>query len=293
MRKKTAPWVHGFDSNRLILDYSRYIVTPDFMLVPEGQSREDSEKQFRYADAVYDHLQKTCPFCHVKCKEVWNVRRDSEFDQGMEEGCQVYHFCWSCGSCGWWCYAHEVVRNGDYQRRVRVALLHSFDVDSSQLPLEVLRREISRRPDVLHSIHPKKFEEFAASVLSDFLDVEVFVVGRSGDGGIDLVYMDGEVPMAVQVKRREKPGSVEQVKLVREFLGALLLSGFRQGSIITTASRFSRGAKEAACLASQEKIVDEFDLIDRDRFLSMFRFAHNSADLPWQVGIRDMLRYFE
>jgi hypothetical protein len=33
------------------------------------------------------------------------------------------------------------------------------------------------------------------------------VIGRPGDGGIDIVFVNGEHPFAVQVKRRESPES--------------------------------------------------------------------------------------
>lgn len=45
-------------------------------------------------------------------------------------------------------------------------------------------------------------EELVASVFRDFYECEVEVVGKSNDGGVDVIVIDSDNPIMVQVKRR-------------------------------------------------------------------------------------------
>jgi restriction endonuclease Mrr len=165
-----------------------------------------------------------------------------------------------------------------------VTLLREFKIEDASLPLATLARELYTRPKIIHDIHPKKLEVLVAAVLADFFDVEVSVVGRTGDGGIDLVYLDGNIPCAVQVKRRQAAESKEQVSVVREFLGACVLKGFKVGKVVTTASGFTRGANTASREAVQKGILESFELISRERFLDLFRYRRGSYRYPWTAS---------
>jgi hypothetical protein len=72
---------------------------------------------------------------------------------------------------------------------------------------EAARTELRARPTILREIHPERLEALVADVLRDHFCAEVEVIDRPGDGGIDLVFVNGEHPFAVQVKRRESPES--------------------------------------------------------------------------------------
>lgn len=134
-------------------------------------------------------------------------------------------------------------------------MLRKFDISDGQLPLELLKKELVKRPRIVYDIHSKKFEELVGSVFSDFYETTVRLIGRRGDKGIDLIYLDGPNPIALQVKRRQDPHKVEQVALVREFLGAMLTEGFNHGTIVTTAQRFSKGSYETRDKAVGKGVV--------------------------------------
>jgi HJR/Mrr/RecB family endonuclease len=86
---------------------------------------------------------------------------------------------------------------------------------------------------------------------------------------------------AVQVKRRESPEAKEGASLVREFLGACVLSGHRNAKIVTTAGDYTEGAKVTAQKAIQCLAVDSYDLIARDRFIELFRYTSLAYKYPW------------
>jgi hypothetical protein len=110
--------------------------------------------------------------------------------------------------------------------------------------------------------------------------------GRSGDGGIDLILVLSDAPLAVQVKRRTKPGSVESVEAVRLFLAAMQIRGVTGGLFVTTADHFSRQAHNVAAQAVTLGLVSRFDLIDRHKFFTMIG-AIRSDGVPaeWQHHI--------
>jgi restriction system protein len=101
---------------------------------------------------------------------------------------------------------------------------------------------------------------------------EVKRCGRTGDGGIDLLIINCDTPIAVQVRRRMTSQKVETVYPVREFLGACLLKGHRELIYVTTA-RFSRGAANAANEAVKVELVRKYDLVDGEQFMSMLNLA--------------------
>lgn len=128
-------------------------------------------------------------------------------------------------------------------------------------------------------------EELVASVMSDFLGAcEAKLCGRPADGGIDieLYFVASDTPIAVQVKRRSDPTSIEAVAGVREFLAAIQLQGISRGVFVTTADHFSEPAQQAAKGAITLDLVKQYDLIDRDQFVEMLRDTSPAANAsPW------------
>lgn len=227
------------------------------------------------------HKDRQCPYCKTKTLKVFDACLPTgDNDPGEFRIVDI----WACLNCGWWYDKFAIIDfffAGWERLRRRVRYLRQFSIDSESLPLETLSRELLGHPKVIHAINPKRLEALAAAVLADFFEAEVTVIGRSGDGGIDLVYVDTETPFAIQVKRRERSGHREGVSLVREFLGACLLAGHKNACILTTAEGFTKGAHSAAEDAVRMKLVNSFDLIARDRFLGLFRYTHLANIYPW------------
>ncbi len=231
--------------------------------------------------SLWDRFRLTmlCPYCHRPTTRALSIWRqvDEEFPNSQNVGVNV------CPNCGWWSYKRMNFEEPGWSHEIRsMGILRTFDASDHRLPLETLRIELARRPGILYDIHSTKFESLVASIVGDFFDTEVTVVGRTNDGGVDLIYLDADKPVAIQVKRRERPEKAEEVALVREFLGAMLLQGFTKGKIVTTAGRFSKGSYSARDRALSLGLLEQFELIDVTRFLGMFRFNQsNCSKHPW------------
>ena len=195
-----------------------------------------------------------------------------------EEPCFLYfiHEYWVCPQCGWWILNEG---KGETQplekgiRQIRFGLLKSFKEQDINLPLSVLENELNKRKEILYHIHPSKFEQLVSSILSDFFNCDVEICGKTGDGGIDLIVVNKDKPIAVQVKRRTKPESVELVSEIREFLAAAMLSDFRSAIFVSTASRFSREAQKTAQKAQQKGLIQKFELFDMNKFLEIYKIT--------------------
>ncbi|UDF14745.1 restriction endonuclease [Antiquaquibacter oligotrophicus] len=127
---------------------------------------------------------------------------------------------------------------------------------------------------------PHVLERLVRDVLRDHLDCDVVHVGRSGDGGIDLLIVDADRPRAVQVKRRSR-NRAESVSQIREFLGALLLGGHMKGIFVTTAPAFSRDSIRAADAARRLALVSEIELVDGGALQEIIR-ASTTLSEPWE-----------
>jgi hypothetical protein len=220
-----------------------------------------------------------CPNCERSAKA--SVTHDSEELNADDPVTSRYYLDtkYECETCGWWSSESSESTGSDSVeswvewKTITYAVLKALGASAKDLPLQVLERALTNRPNLLYSIHDRKFEEFVASVLNDFYPgCEVALCGRSGDQGIDLVVVVCDAPIAVQVRRRMSPDNVETVYPVREFLGAALLRGFRELIYVTT-SHFTRGAIAAADAAVARELVSRYQLIDADRLRGMFNLA--------------------
>lgn len=104
---------------------------------------------------------------------------------------------------------------------------------------------ISRDPNLMHALSPRRFEELIAS-LFEKEGYEVTLTPTSRDGGIDI-YVAKKDALAsllflVQCKRNALDNPV-QVKLIRELYG-VVEEHRATGGILATTSVFTKGAKE-------------------------------------------------
>ena len=157
-----------------------------------------------------------------------------------------------------------------------------FNIDDKNLPIDVLTSELQKRTDLLYHIDPYKLEELSQSILKGIYDCQVHHVGKTGDGGIDLIVLDGDEPILVQIKRRQNPNHVELVKNVREFVGTLFIEGKRRGIYISTADKFSKGSKETADKLLRQRKLDYFELIDYQKLCSLIKTSTSSNNI-WQT----------
>ncbi len=194
----------------------------------------------------------------------------------------------ACVHCGWWQMEKtNDVPSGGSLFGVLSATLHSYDIDSNEAPIRALRRYLEAHSEAIHSISPRKMEELTQSVLKDFFQCEVLHVGHSHDRGIDLLVVNSEYTFPIQIKRRSHPNATESVKTVREMFGVMYRDGYRRAAVVTSAKRYSREAKREVDEVLSTGRCDQFQLIDRDSFLSILAGASSRVLPCWRHALPD------
>jgi hypothetical protein len=156
----------------------------------------------------------------------------------------------SCDTCGWWRIFHGTLSGADSNVAYdfTVAEAKRYDVAAMEVPIDSLRRHLLGEPTDLARVHPHVLERLIGDCLAaEFAPCEVIHLGRTGDGGIDLLLVESDrEPVLVQVKRRADVAGSEGINVVRELNGVLFREGFARGMVVTTANRYTRGARAEA-----------------------------------------------
>lgn len=230
-----------------------------------------------------------CPFCAKDASVIHNKNTSFYYEFGPRR--DMTEDVWQC-SCGWWqiryfSYMEDEPEYGeqeykDWQSIIHSAQLRKFDIGAKDIPIDILRSYLCQHENKIYNINDKKMEELVASVFREHFDCEVRIVGKSHDGGVDLLMIDGKEQTAVQVKRRESPNKTESVKEVRDFLGATLISDSTKSIFVTTADHFSRDAINTRDKIIEKKFVQSFDLLDYRSFMDMLQLHTENPTLIWQ-----------
>lgn len=188
---------------------------------------------------------------------------------------------YACEGCGWWFVIDDL--NDDY---IDAKYWHSFlkSISPKKLPIENLMYELNHTKSLIYNISPLQFEKLVREILINHLNCSVEHVGRSYDGGIDLLIIESENSIIpVQVKRRNRPNKIESVCVLREFLGAFFIKGYKKAKFVTTADKYSTTAKKYADSCVSSKVLDEFELIDYNRLIEIFEFNKVPSKFrPWR-----------
>lgn len=268
----------------MILDYSEY----DKQYGAYGLNSFESKNR----DLFYNK-RGWCPFCQKEIPSVFNssgldIKRLK--DVSFEESEKV----WECDTCGWWEYSFYSYMEDqqlyqqfkDWEIKINSAILKKFELTSKEVPINILRKYISKNNDKIYNINDKKMEELVASVFKDHYNCDVRLVGKSHDGGIDLILIESEKSTIVQVKRRTVAEKVESVKEIRDLLGATLLAESRNCIFVTTANHFSKDSIKAKQLAISKEIVDTFELYDFNGFMKLMDLYKKDEDKAWKKLIQ-------
>jgi hypothetical protein len=143
---------------------------------------------------------------------------------------------------------------------------------------------LRRRPDYFHDIAPRLLERFVADVFkANYRECEVLHVGKSGDWGVDVIFVDAsQKEWLIQVKRRTRPDSSEPFSTVQALAGTLTIHGKLHGIVVSTADHFSAQACQAAKrLAKQRYRVKLYDRGILNRMISPVL-----PSTPWASALR-------
>ena len=179
-----------------------------------------------------------------------------------------------CQDCGWWepsyTFTSDDVDEGLRATSLEVtrAVLREYNLNSNEIPIDILNNYIKKNPSRLYGINDKKMEELTGAVFKDFYDCEIL--------------LDGEKQTFIQVKRRTCEDKVEPVSSIRDLLGASMLDGANSCIFVTTADHFSKPAQKAAIKAEEKGLVEKFELIDYSRFVEMLKLQKFTLPNIWE-----------
>lgn len=104
-----------------------------------------------------------CPFCNSEARIVFKysgVDIERLKDVSFEEVEKV----WKCDKCGWWQHSFysymesydEPFEYKDWHEEVNSAILRSFDIDSKEIPIDILREYITKNHEKIYNINDKR-----------------------------------------------------------------------------------------------------------------------------------------
>lgn len=266
----------------MILDYSQYI----------SVSGEEGIVNFKSVENTMDNVNKKlgyCPFCKTKINNriYYTENNKISWCRAVE-----YESVNQCPKCGWWEHKYTF-SSDDIDEGVRAtsvelsqAVLRRYDDNSKTIPIEVLNKYITENPDKIYGINDRKMEELVACVFKDFHDCEIKLVGKSHDGGKDLILIDGEEKTFVQVKRRTQASKVEPVSSIRDLIGASIIEDAKACIFVSTADHFSRNAVNVAEKVVRDNKFDSFELIDYHRFVDMLNLKRDKMPNEWEKVLK-------
>jgi hypothetical protein len=246
-----------------------------------GEVSEQLNEQMNISDV----LASECPYCKVRLlKRSLDDRDWEDEDEGRLD--KAYTLAW-CGRCAHWEFsAYEGTRHcmGNVTQLIANSVAQRFDPSLPEGLVGEMAQQLRRHPKLWHEIAPRRLETLVAEIFkANFRHVDVVHLGRPGDGGVDVLFIDDEATRwLVQVKRRENARTTEGFSTLQSLLGTLLLEGDRHGIVVTTADSFSHYAKRKQSVADARGYTVE--LIDRatlDRLLGPL-----IPDRPWTALVR-------
>ena len=224
-----------------------------------------------------DVTRSECAYCDTR---LVTPRLDYETRAAPDEARYAALRVKCCPMCGWWTVSRDSTHRigpcgtlGDtsHESFGSSGVLRNLSLVDQSIPLDAVRKYLAARYDARFEIDPAKLETVVASVYSD-LGYTAVAVGRSGDGGIDVMLEDSSGGrIGVQVKRNR--GKIE-AEAIRAFTGSLYLKDILSGIFVTT-SVYTRGARETAAEAGDRRIPIE--LIDAQRFYQELGLAQRAA----------------
>lgn len=269
----------------MILDYSEYIIR-------EGSRGIINYKLEEKNIDIFYSEKGICPFCKVKIEnEVFE--KSLRGDPYLFEGSFIeWETVIECPICGWWEHVYEnssdAISEGVRfsELKIHTSILRKYNNSSKSIPIEALNKYIKKNPEKIYNIHHKKMEQLTQSIFREYYSCDVELVGKSHDGGKDLILINNDEPTIIQVKRRTKKDMAEPVSSIRELLGATLLHESKSCIFVTTADHFSKMAIKEANKAKELNLVEKFELVDYHRFIDMLQLEKVRNENVWEKLIR-------
>lgn len=287
---ESLEWNHTFDAELATGINSKYVKLPKGFDKLSQQIASNYLKTYNYFyNPSNGHtLLNTCPYCSGLL-EKQQLLSEIKYEPSQSSGWHSYKkYVTFCIACGWWfkeineSLVDHLTQNSQCCHVVHEAIIRKYSLDDKLIPEDTLRKYLLSHPQNLHSIHPESFEKLVAAVYRDYYDCEVRHVGGPNDHGVDVFAIICNEPFLIQVKRRASSTSIESVRTVREFIGTLVEHGASRGHIVTTASAFSRNAKELSSCPNVTRSFVELQLKSIKDVLNMLEITKEALTETWQ-----------
>ena len=271
----------------MILDYSDYVREQGSSGIVNYVSTETGKNLFNH--------EAFCPFCKKHIKEKVYYKEKKDYPEWLFGSFDQNETVVQCPTCGWWEYRYknssdaiiDGIRASDTE--FCSAIVKKYDDASVEVPLNALREQLLRTPDIIYRIDAHKMEDLVRSVFSDFYPgCKVFSFGKTRDGGRDGVIVDDHgKQILLQVKRRTNADSTEGIGALRELMGVAILEDNLKGCVfVSTADHYSRDAKEYAEKIIEKRCVEVFDLYDCGEFLKLTNMTRDQLPNAWEGLIK-------
>lgn len=191
-------------NKELILNYCDYYIFKN----QYGMNSPNSKHENYYGTLGW------CPFCSKDATRLFKKLDSFTYDFGPWR--EIHETVWQC-DCGWWqldfySYMEDEFQYKDWDKTVYSSELIKFFIGDKDIPIKILRSYLEKHEEKVYQINSKKMEELVASVFREHFQCEVKEVGKSHDGGVDLIMIESDKPTIIQVKRRKSPSRTEAVK---------------------------------------------------------------------------------
>ena len=234
------------------------VAPEDWIVNGKSASKED---YYYLSKVIGEHSCSLCPYCENRLAPAEISAEGNGFNEYLKHdeyaNSFLDHALFICRSCGFWKGSFSKSRGsfGMISHAFGAGVKRVFPINAPDPPMAEMTEYLRRRPELLTDINATVFEKFVGEIFRlNWGHVDVIHVGKTNDGGIDLILIVAEdVRWLVQCKRRQSLKATEGVRTVRELLGSLLAEGEMRGIVVSTADHFSFEAKK---LAKKENLVD-------------------------------------
>lgn len=267
----------------MILDYNDYVIEKAHQGVVNYVLTESNLPLFSH--------KSVCPFCHTPISHSVYHKSKHDYPDWLFGSFEQWEEVVQCADCGWWEYKYQnssdAVVDGISASDLEYssAILRRYDNSSCDVPIDALRQQLLKTPDIIYSINPHKMEELVRSVFSDFYpSCKVYSFGKTRDGGKDGILVDDNGnQILLQIKRRENPKATEGVTALRELMGVSLLYDNVKGCIfVSTADHYSPDAVKYANEIENRRKVEMFELVDCQEFLRRVDLTKDNLPNAWE-----------
>lgn len=196
-----------------------------------------------------------------------------------------------CEACGWWSVFKTFIDGDeDYApitTKVYFSILKKYKISDKNPTLEFLDRELRKNPSAIEKMNKTAFEKYMQDILQEHYGKRVYHVGRSNDGGIDLLMIENSERTLVQVKNRMLHKS-EGSPVVRDLMGAMLQKNTFNGLILSTGRHFTPQAWKTAKEALGHGKVQKIEFKNCTQILEMIDAVSSNREEPWKAVLKQL-----